>query len=262
MPARSGAAQVDWKAAPRAGNPSRGARHPCDCGGFARSWLARLRDQPFDEAHPCALAGAGRRKVGSQRRVGGRPRAAPGIGRSRPVSASTTPCRESSPPQQRRPPCDGPPSARGFVRRGAQGAVVSIDGAPPENLFLKTKRLAVGPHTFSAEVPGPSKCCEPLRLDEEIRPDDGSGAAQQVSAVAPVPRRLTRRPHRKRPPGANFVVRFRASPVPGRGLSSENVQLGSGRFVRSRSAGASNPEKFDYPTGWRTYSCSLVPPLA
>jgi len=62
-----------------------------------------------------------------------------------------------------------------------KGALVSIDEGPPEELFLKTKRLSVGVHAFRAEVPAPSKCCEVLRHHEEIKPDDGSGTAQNVS---------------------------------------------------------------------------------
>jgi hypothetical protein len=62
-----------------------------------------------------------------------------------------------------------------------KGALVSIDDGPPEELFLKTKRLPVGVHAFRAEVPAPSKCCEVLRHQEEIKPDDGSGTPQNVS---------------------------------------------------------------------------------
>jgi eukaryotic-like serine/threonine-protein kinase len=61
-----------------------------------------------------------------------------------------------------------------------QGALLSIDGgsleAPP---FGQTKRLAVGLHTFRAEVPK-SRCCKTLTKTEEIRPDDGSGRPQEV----------------------------------------------------------------------------------
>jgi hypothetical protein len=45
---------------------------------------------------------------------------------------------------------------------------------------MKVKKLAVGVHTFEAHVPD-SSCCEPVRREEEIKPDDGSGAAQQIS---------------------------------------------------------------------------------
>jgi len=62
-----------------------------------------------------------------------------------------------------------------------KGALVSVDGQTPEELFLKTKKLPVGMHTFRAEVPPPSKCCEPLQREEEIKSDDGSGTPQQVS---------------------------------------------------------------------------------
>src|SRR6185503_6858891 len=44
-----------------------------------------------------------------------------------------------------------------------KGALVSIDDAPPEELFLKTKKLSVGLHSFRAQVPAPSNCCEPLK---------------------------------------------------------------------------------------------------
>jgi hypothetical protein len=61
-----------------------------------------------------------------------------------------------------------------------QGALVSIDGGPLEAPpFGQTKRLAVGPHTFRAEVPK-SRCCKALTKFEEIRPDDGSGRPQEV----------------------------------------------------------------------------------
>ncbi|HEX9294493.1 MAG TPA: serine/threonine-protein kinase [Polyangiaceae bacterium] len=62
-----------------------------------------------------------------------------------------------------------------------KGALVSVDGQAAEELFLKTKRLSVGTHRFRVEVPPPSKCCEPLQREEEIKPDDGTGTAQQVS---------------------------------------------------------------------------------
>jgi hypothetical protein len=62
-----------------------------------------------------------------------------------------------------------------------KGALVSIDGGPAEELFMKIKRLPAGTHTFEARVPAPSKCCESLRREEEIKADDGSGAAQRVS---------------------------------------------------------------------------------
>ena len=61
-----------------------------------------------------------------------------------------------------------------------KGASVSIDDGPPEQLFMKTKRLSVGPHMFRATVPN-SKCCDPLERAEEIKADDGSGTAQRVS---------------------------------------------------------------------------------
>jgi serine/threonine-protein kinase len=61
-----------------------------------------------------------------------------------------------------------------------KGALVSIDGSSAEELFMKVKKLAVGVHTFEAHVPD-SPCCEPVRREEEIKPDDGSGSAQQVS---------------------------------------------------------------------------------
>jgi serine/threonine protein kinase len=62
-----------------------------------------------------------------------------------------------------------------------KGALVSIDGAAPEELFMKTKRLSVGPHTFRAEAPAPSKCCEPLERGEEVKADEGTNVPQQVS---------------------------------------------------------------------------------
>jgi hypothetical protein len=62
-----------------------------------------------------------------------------------------------------------------------KGALVSVDGGPPEELFMKKKRLSVGMHSFEAHVAAPSKCCEPVRREEEIKADDGSGIAQQVS---------------------------------------------------------------------------------
>jgi hypothetical protein len=61
-----------------------------------------------------------------------------------------------------------------------KGALVSIDGAPAEELFMKIKRLTVGLHVVEARVPD-SKCCEPVRREEEIKPEDGSGTAQQIS---------------------------------------------------------------------------------
>jgi len=61
-----------------------------------------------------------------------------------------------------------------------KGALVSIDGAAAEELFMKVKRLNVGVHVFEAHVPD-SKCCEPVRREEEIKSDDGAGTAQQVS---------------------------------------------------------------------------------
>jgi len=61
-----------------------------------------------------------------------------------------------------------------------QGALVSIDNGPLEAPpFGQTKRLAVGAHTFRAEVPK-SRCCKPLSKSDEIRPDDGSGRPQEV----------------------------------------------------------------------------------
>ena len=66
-----------------------------------------------------------------------------------------------------------------------KGALVSIDDGPPEQLFLKTKKLSVGVHSFRAQVPAPSNCCETLKREEEIKPDDGSGAPQQVSLSLP-----------------------------------------------------------------------------
>lgn len=61
-----------------------------------------------------------------------------------------------------------------------KGALVSIDGSPAEELFMKIKKLTVGVHTFEAHVPD-SNCCEPVRREEEIKADDGSGAVQQIS---------------------------------------------------------------------------------
>jgi hypothetical protein len=61
-----------------------------------------------------------------------------------------------------------------------KGALVSIDGAPSEELFMKVKRLNVGVHVFEAHVPD-SKCCESVRREEEIKSDDGAGNPQQVS---------------------------------------------------------------------------------
>jgi hypothetical protein len=61
-----------------------------------------------------------------------------------------------------------------------QGALISIDGGPLEAPpFGQTKRLAVGSHTFRAEVPK-SRCCKTLTKSEEVRPDDGSGSPQEV----------------------------------------------------------------------------------
>jgi eukaryotic-like serine/threonine-protein kinase len=59
------------------------------------------------------------------------------------------------------------------------GAQVSIDGGQLEQLFQKTKKLAVGSHTFHAEATG-SNCCETLDRSEEIKPDDGTGRPQQI----------------------------------------------------------------------------------
>jgi eukaryotic-like serine/threonine-protein kinase len=61
-----------------------------------------------------------------------------------------------------------------------KGALVSIDGEEPEQLFTKVKKLTVGVHTFEAHVKD-SKCCEPLHRVEEIKADDGSLVPQQVS---------------------------------------------------------------------------------
>jgi serine/threonine-protein kinase len=60
-----------------------------------------------------------------------------------------------------------------------KGARVSVDGSDPEDVFNQTKRLPVGTHMFTAEVPG-SQCCQTLHRQEEIHPDDGSGKAQVV----------------------------------------------------------------------------------
>ncbi len=57
---------------------------------------------------------------------------------------------------------------------------MSIDDGPPEQIFNKTKRLPVGPHTFRASV-SDDKCCEPLHRTVEIKSDDGSGVPQKVS---------------------------------------------------------------------------------
>ena len=62
-----------------------------------------------------------------------------------------------------------------------KGALVSIDDGPEEELFLKTKHLSVGAHTFRAKAPAPSTCCDELRRTEDIKPDDGSGTPQKVS---------------------------------------------------------------------------------
>ena len=56
-----------------------------------------------------------------------------------------------------------------------KSAVVSIDGAPPEEVFGTTRSLAVGKHTFAASVRG-SNCCEPLVQRVSVLPDDGTGA--------------------------------------------------------------------------------------
>jgi len=65
-----------------------------------------------------------------------------------------------------------------------RGAYVSIDDGEPEQVFSKTKRLSVGPHTFRAAVPD-SKCCEELERKVEIKPDDGAGTPQTVSLKLP-----------------------------------------------------------------------------
>jgi tRNA A-37 threonylcarbamoyl transferase component Bud32 len=90
------------------------------------------------------------------------------------------------PPHDRPPPHPTPVAAEPLSQRDVRfevmpkGALVSIDGSAAEELFLKVKKLTVGVHTFEAHVPD-SKCCESVRRDEEIKPDDGSGSAQQVS---------------------------------------------------------------------------------
>jgi tRNA A-37 threonylcarbamoyl transferase component Bud32 len=60
------------------------------------------------------------------------------------------------------------------------GALVRIDDGKPEELFQRTKTLPIGPHSFRAEAPAKSNCCEPLERQEDIKPDDGTGKAQQV----------------------------------------------------------------------------------
>ena len=77
---------------------------------------------------------------------------------------------------------EGPPATRevSFLLV-PKGALVSIDEGPPEELFMKTKHLTLGPHTFRASVPPPSTCCEPLERAEEVKGDDGSNTPQQVS---------------------------------------------------------------------------------
>ena len=75
----------------------------------------------------------------------------------------------------------GPPAERSvsFVVV-PPGALVSIDSGRPEELFQQTKKLGVGLHSFRAQAPGSSNCCEPLERQEDIKPDDGTGKAQQV----------------------------------------------------------------------------------
>jgi serine/threonine-protein kinase len=93
------------------------------------------------------------------------------VAAARPFVADRPPVRHIEPPAQREVSFVVVPS----------GALVSIDNGPPEELFQKTKKLTVGLHAFRAQVPAPSKCCEPLSRQVEIVGDDGSGVMQQVS---------------------------------------------------------------------------------
>ena len=94
------------------------------------------------------------------------------------VSVDRRPRQQASPAQQ--VPSTAP-SMRGVkFEVMPKGALVSIDGSPAEELFMKIKKLTVGVHTFEAHVPD-SNCCEPVRREEEIKADDGSGAVQQIS---------------------------------------------------------------------------------
>jgi tRNA A-37 threonylcarbamoyl transferase component Bud32 len=96
--------------------------------------------------------------------------------------ATPSPRSSGSERRPRRTPVSGPPLERevSFVVV-PKGALVSVDGGPAEELFMRRKKLSVGVHSFEAHVPPPSKCCEPVRREEEIKADDGSGAAQQIS---------------------------------------------------------------------------------
>jgi tRNA A-37 threonylcarbamoyl transferase component Bud32 len=130
--------------------------------------IAVLGPSPLSAREVAKVEGPEAIKSAAAARVLAPDRRAPAV--SRHPSASATAAAAPEPPPQRDVKFEVMP----------KGALVSIDGSAAEELFLKVKKLAVGIHTFEAHVPD-SKCCESVRREEEIKPDDGSGSAQQVS---------------------------------------------------------------------------------